>query len=352
MFRVLIGSSLPRLRFIQSMAKNSRAESSQILVSGYTNEIALYKLDYNALTWTGKWTVEPNMTWIQQAAGSFWASHETGLYEGVRGGAVSRWCIENGVLTKKEFLNLENSVPAHLLIDLEHNLAYTANYGGGSVSVISLKNGKLNEVVQVLRFGSETKEKSHPHQIMRRGDLVWVVDLGLDKIMTFRVLKGQLEKIGEVEVQNGSGPRHLALHPTQDLAFLSMELKIGVLVYRVDYKTGDLTLQQRLPGAEADGDKGAAILVSEDGNTVYASSRGSGVICVYQSTGPEYVKVQELKVGGTGPRCVEIKDNIMLMTDQDGSKIQVITIDENGLLQAGQLLDTPPAPTFVMFYDN
>ena len=42
----------------------------------------------------------------------------------------------------------------------------------------------------------------------------------------------------------------------------------------------------------------------------------------------------------------------MLVTDQDGSKIQVINIDEKGLLTAGQILDTPKAPTFVMFYED
>ena len=31
----------------------------------------------------------------------------------------------------------------------ENNIAITSNYGGGSISVVSLKDGKLTEVVQV-----------------------------------------------------------------------------------------------------------------------------------------------------------------------------------------------------------
>ena len=327
----------------------SSVTDENVLISGYNSEIALYSLNNNLLTRRGSWIVDANLTWIQQAGGSFWAIHETSSFMGTPGGAVSRWEIMDNNLVRKEFLSLLSIGPAHLLVDLENNLAFTANYGGGSLTVVSITDGKLDKVTQLLKFGPGCRDQSHPHEVIRRGDLVWVTDLGCDRIYHFKIDGDQLHKLGETVVENGAGPRHMILHETENLAFLVWELKNGIEVYNVNYLTGDLVLNQQLKLSSNDKDAGAEVLLSEDGKTLYVSSRGTGIIAVFKQNGKEYEKVQELKLGGTWPRSVAIKIDTLLMADQVGNNTQVISINEDGMLKAGQILPTPPSPAFVMF---
>ena len=111
---------------------------------------------------------------------------------------------------------------------------FSANYGRGSWTVISLEeDGGLGEVRQHEEF-SEECEVSHPHQTVVRGDNVWVVDLGCDSVWRYRPQAGtdRLERVGATRTPAGCGPRHMALHPSKPLAFLLCEQDSLVLVYR------------------------------------------------------------------------------------------------------------------------
>ena len=59
------------------------------------------------------------------------------------------------------------------------------------------------------------RDASHPHQVVGRGDWIWLVDLGCDMVRTYRVLGGGVELVNSVDVEAGAGPRHMALHPTR-----------------------------------------------------------------------------------------------------------------------------------------
>jgi len=322
--------------------------SGNILVSGYNAEIALYNLNNNVLTKGRSWMVDPNLTWIEQAGGYFWAIHEVNDFEGVDGGAVSRWELVDGDLQRREVVSLQSGGPAHLLVDLDHNLAITSNYGGGSVTVVSIENGQLSEVTQLLKYGEGCRDASHPHQAVRQGDVVWVMDLGCDAVYSYKIEGKTLKEVGKTSLEAGSGPRHMVLKG--DLAFLACELKNYVKVYQVNAASGDLTLLQTLPLAKSDDNYGAEILVVDD--FVYASSRGDGIIAVFKIQGNQLVNIQELNLAGTWPRAVAIKDDILLAADQYGDSVQIVSRDKlTGLLSPGGSLSTPAGPAFLMFYE-
>ncbi len=92
--------------------------------------------------WLLKW-------WWFKVGDSFFATHEVGDFNGENGGAISKWQIINGQLTRTESLSLQSVYPAHFVVDAEKNLAITANYGGGAVTVVAMDNGSLSHVVQV-----------------------------------------------------------------------------------------------------------------------------------------------------------------------------------------------------------
>ena len=63
-------------------------------------------------------------------------------------------------------------------------------------------------------------------------------------------------------------------------------------------------------------------------------------------------RVEEYNLGGTWPRSMAIRDTMMVVIDQYGDSVQVLTIDqETGKLQGGALYKTPGGPSFVDFMD-
>ena len=82
---------------------------------------------------------------------------------------------------------------------------------------------------------------------------------------------------------------------------------------------GNFELAQELELSSTDGDAGAEILVSADGKFVYGSSRGSGVVLVYQlEADNSLIKIQEYNLAGTWPRSMAIGDNMMVVVDKFG----------------------------------
>ena len=65
------------------------------------------------------------------------------------------------------------------------------------------------------------------------------------------------------------------------------------------------------------------------------------------------MRVQEHQLAGSWPRGVVIRDNVMLVVDQHGDSLEVLRIDnESGLLSStGNIVSTPPQPSFVGFMD-
>lgn len=330
----------------------------KVLISGYNSEIGVYNvqpgsyINPHTLLKEKSWAVDPNLSWITQVDDSFYAIHEVSEFNNKSGGGISRWQIENGDLVKRENLNLKSTGPAHVLVDKENNVAIASNYGGGSISVVSLKAGHLMEVVQVLSYGEGCRDKSHPHQAVKQGDFYYVVDLGCDAIYTFRMSEGKLEQLKSTSVEAGCGPRHIVFSgiPAGSLGAVVCEQSNHVLTFDV-HKSGELTFKQKIDFATTEGDYGAEIL-SHNGY-IYASSRGKGVIVVYKIVyNNQLQRIQEFKVNGTWPRSIAIKDNILLAADQRGDSVQIITIQPyTGFLFAGGSLKTPPGPAFVMFYD-
>ena len=153
----------------------------------------------------------------------------------ILGSVVSVWRIaQDGMsIERLEFVSTGSQYTAHLLVDKSQSRAYAANYGGSAFSVIKLDSlGSLGELDVVMEY-EECRDASHPHQTFSRGNMVWVVDLGCDRIRHYRLESdGTLTNAGETVVRAGAGPRHAVFHPTRNLMFLLCELQSYVQVYR------------------------------------------------------------------------------------------------------------------------
>ena len=187
--------------------------------------------------------------------------------------------------------------------------------------------------------------------------------LGTDRIVVYRFD----EKTGKLSandspwytVNGGSGPRHFAFHPNGKWLYGSMELSNEVLALEWNEKKGTLKQFQAvktLPADFAQPNTAAEIAVRDDGRFLYVSNRGHDSIAVYAidaRTG-ELTLEQRVPSRGKVPRyfTFDRSGRWLIVSNQEGGNLTVFAVDP----KTGEL--TPkgepvplPKPMGVAFLD-
>ncbi|GGJ12190.1 lactonase family protein [Streptomyces brasiliensis] len=205
--------------------------------------------------------------------------------------------------------------PTHLA--LAQGCLLTANYGSGSVSVLPLTGaGRPLPPSSVLgHTGSgphpERQRAPHTHQVLPDPSGRWVlsVDLGTDavRVCALDALTGNLTLHGTTTLPPGTGPRHLAFHPSGGHAYVLGELRPAVVVCRWDAVAGVLQ-----PAGEAElfpegidvPVQPSAPVVAHDGRHLWAGVRGTDTVAVFalDGSGEGAELVTAVPCGGEWPR--------------------------------------------------
>ncbi len=235
------------------------------------------------------------------------------------GGAVAAFAIDqqSGALTH---INTESTVgpgPCHISIDRAGQYALAANYGGGSVAILPIReDGSLGAATDFVQHeGSSVnpsrQEGPHAHSIMvaPNNKHAFAPDLGIDKVLIYAIdhANGKLVAQTPAEIAPGSGPRHLAFHPNGQQAYVINEMSNTITAFDYDADAGKLTTIQTistLPDGYTEVSHTADIHVHPNGRFLYGSNRGHDSIAVYaidQDTG-QLALVEIVPTGGANPR--------------------------------------------------
>ncbi|BCG56958.1 lactonase family protein [Paenibacillus sp. URB8-2] len=252
----------------------------------------------------------------------------------------------------------EGGAPCYVSVSAEGDYVFVSNYSGGNVNAFPVnEDGSLGEMSsQVLHAGKgfreDRQEAPHPHSVTpaRSGRRVLVCDLGIDRIVSYLYENGELAKHHEAALPDGSGPRHLAFHPSGKWLYCVNELNCTVTVFAVNEQSGELEMQRHLstlPEQYTAGsdDTAADIHFSPCGRFLYVSNRGHDSIVLFhidESSGlPEAMDWQS--TGGRTPRNFAIAGGMLLAANQNSGNITSFTIDsENGrLIPTGNELEVP-----------
>ena len=243
----------------------------------------------------------------------------------------------------------QGGAPCYINLSPHEDYVVTANYMGGSISVFPLEaSGRLGENVSTFAFKGEgvlKERQSQPHlhcvEFTPDGKFLLANDLGTDKIHVFLLKSnGQLDKENtfDVELEPGSGPRHLCFSKDGRFAYLINELsgKVTTLFYNGQ----NLTPIQYIEADTLNAQGSADIHLSPDGKFLYASNRlkadGIAIFSVHQETG------MLTKVGyqltGIHPRNFIITPDgrFLLVACRDRNLVQIFRRDE----KTGLLVDT------------
>lgn len=285
--------------------------------------------------------------------------------EGEQGGAASFSIKNNGEL---EELNRELSPgasPCHISVDSKNKTVVTANYHRGTVEAyLTTSNGSLEPVSSIIQHeGSgpdkERQEKPHVHYAGFTPDekYVAVVDLGIDQLITYEVVNGQLKLANKLSLKPGCGPRHLTFHPNGDYAYLMTEMSSEVVALQYNNMDGSFQIIQyisTLPSDFTENSQGSAIHISSDGHFVYAANRGHDSIAVYgvnQETG-ELTFIEHTLTEGNWPRdfVLDPTENFLIASNQNSSNLVLFKRDSvSGKLTLLQSDIKVPDPVCVKF---
>ena len=371
-------SAVPQRLF--SFPNNQTGGKELMLYAGtYTgrNDDGIYLLKMSPES--GKLTIEktfggiisPSFLTINHHKTFLYAVSEVDNYDENKSGAVYSYKVNKQNLSL-EFINKQSSGgahPCHISVDRNDKYVFVANYTGGNLAAFPInKNGGLIKASDVINHegsgvNKKRQEKPHVHSanVSPSNDYLLVSDLGIDKIMIYKIdyKNGKLlqGKQPWVNLKPGSGPRHMAFGPNGKHMYSINELSSTITVFEYDEQECRLTEIQdisTLPENFNGENTCAEIVISKDGKFVYASNRGHDSIAVFsvnEQTG-KLSLIQHQSTLGRTPRnfTIDPTGNFLLAANQNSASIVTFTRNKaTGKLEStGNILEVPK-PVCLLF---
>ncbi len=309
-------------------------------------------------------TVHPNRRFL-------YAVSERSDQAGKREGVVSAFSIDTatGKLTLLNQQSSRGAGPCYVSVDKTGRNALVANYGGGSVAVLPVKqDGSLAEASAYVEHAGKSvdprrQQRPYAHSFNLSPDNRFAVatDLGIDKVLVYRfdAGKGSIEpnEPAFAPVKPGAGPRHFAFHPSARFAYVINEIQSTVTAFSYDAGRGALAEIQTvssLPPDFSGNNSTAEVQVDPSGRFLYGSNRGHDSIAVFaidQKKGT-LSPVEHVATQGKTPRNfgIDPTGSFLLAANQATDNVTVFRIDrKTGRLAAtGQVL-AAPTPVCVKF---
>ncbi|MEO8560955.1 MAG: lactonase family protein [bacterium] len=238
-------------------------------------------------------------------------------------GAVAAYSIGAG--DRLTLLNKVSSLgadPCHVNVARSGRTVAVANYSSGStVSFRANADGSLGKATRDVHAGhgpnAERQKDPHAHSVDFSPDdsLLLSCDLGADRVFMYRhdAETGAITPHSPafVGLEPGSGPRHLALHPSGKYAYVIAELANSICAFAWSAKAGTLRQMQTistLPFGYKEPSSTAEIVVHPTGRFVYGSNRGHDSIASFAVDAKDgrLTFLAHTPTGGKAPRSVAI----------------------------------------------
>lgn len=295
------------------------------------------------------------------------------LYAAIRTAGPSRLAAyriaADGGLTLLNELDSRPHGISHINVSDDGRFLGAAYYRAGVAGIYRLDDdGRLShgshEVLHdgASRVDAERQEAPHPHYAGFSPDtrFMYVPDLGTDRVVVYEVdgSGAVLQLVQSVAAPPGSGPRHLAIHPSLDMAYVSDELSATVSRYERDSATGKLRYLDSMPPApESAGDTNhtvSDIRIEPGGRFLYLVNRGFDRVSVFAIDARDgaLMPVEREPVRGSVARNMNFDDtgHWALVGGRDSNTLALFRIDPDSgeMRYAHQVVhvETPMAIVF------
>ena len=291
-------------------------------------------------------TKNPAFLALHPSGRFLYAVGEVSDFGSAKTGVVSAFAIDakTGDLVLLNQQSSEGAGSCHLVVDRSGRDVLVANYRGGNVAVLPIEpDGRLKPASSVRAHEGSgpnkgRQEKPHAHGIYLDAAerFAFSPDLGADRVFVYRfdAAQGTLEPHGAAPLDPGSGPRHIAFHPSGKYLYVINELLSTVAVFSYDAAKGTLAPIQTvsaLPAGFSGTSFTAEVAVSPDGRFVYGSNRGDDSLAVFRVDGAtgRLAAVGHAPVGGKTPRhfTIDPTGRYILVGHQGSGTIAVLRLD-------------------------
>jgi 6-phosphogluconolactonase len=260
----------------------------------------------------------------------------------------------DGTLTRINEVSVAGASGAtHLSVHPSGKWVLVAFFTSGHLSVHPVRDdGGVGEVAHL----QATAPQAHHAMIAAGGKFVLAPCRDGNTIDQFAIDigTGKLTAIGQVTVEAGTGPRHIAFHPTRDFAYVINETNGTMTSYVFDPAAGKLSAPHSLSNAPTGASENAAahVEVHPGGRFVYGSNRLTNSIAIYEidpagrlaprgheTAGGQFKKPRDFTLDPSG--------RWMLVANQDTAEVFVMRVNDDGTLQLLGRTPVQTKPTFV-----
>ncbi len=290
------------------------------------------------------------------------------------------------VVDEKANLNLQGSFSAsgkstcYICVSPQKDAAIVINYWDAIIDLVEIDgDGRLGNVLQsfkqLYRREGEWRQVEyredhwenrqvgpHAHCAHFWHNWVFIPDLGENAVFQYRYDANtrRLSADTHIKFEAGSGPRHMAMHPTLDICYVSNELFNTVCVAKLDASDPSVSKERLIPiqyeSTLENRDQVSyvsEIKLSPDTRFLYVSNRGDNSLAIFKVLDDgKLVRVDVVPTGGKFPRHFALTPcgNAVLVANQDSSTITLFTRDiETGLIKATGDEYSIPSPNYIRF---
>jgi len=264
--------------------------------------------------------------------------------DGTPGGAVVAYAIDpnDGSMSLINRAPTHGTVPCYIEVTRDGRYLIVANYGSGTVSVLSrTSDGGVGEMVDQIDH-SGFGDDPHAHCSLLSDDERFLLsaDLGVDHIFVhhFDADTGKLSfnDPPATKTAAGAGPRHLAFSPDRRFLFAMTEYDNTAIAMHWDADKGVapiINAQPALPDDFAETSYGSDIWAHPSGRFIYVANRGHESVTVFavdQASGA-LSRVEIQPIGGKFPRSMALDpagEHLIVGVEQN-DHIAMFKVDPN-----------------------
>jgi 6-phosphogluconolactonase len=286
--------------------------------------------------------------------------------------SVAAFAVDHSIGTLKP-LNREPTGfggSCYVGVDRSGRTVIAISYGDAAVASFPIQaDGRLGPRSSLFKHQGQVgpnaarQDRPHAHSATISPDnrFVYVCDLGLDRVVTYRLDAARAELTPAPEADGvsppGAGPRHSKITADGRFLYVVNELTGSVSVFARDLESGVLTLLETVSTLE-DGFSGkndsSEIRLHPTERFIYVANRGPDTLAVLVRdvrTGL-LTRIQTISTGGDHPRnfAVSPDGRWLVCANRDSNNLVVFGIDPaSGRLTDGNHRTTVPEPVCVLF---
>ena len=297
-------------------------------------------------------------------------------------GSIQRYEVAaDGSLTHNGTYHASGKSTCYLSLSPKRDCAIVINYWDAIIDVVEVDaDGQFGENIQSFKqyYRNESEWRQvqtredhwgnrqvgpHAHCAHFWKDWVFIPDLGENAVFQYRYdeTSKTLTPDLHIEFEAGSGPRHMAMHPTLDICYISNELFNTVCVATLDSTDSSVSKPRLVPMQYESTLENrdqisyvSEIKLSPDARFLYVSNRGDDSLAIFRVLSDGRLeRISLVSTGGKFPRHFAITPcgKAVLVANQDSSTLRVFSRDlDSGLLTDLGYEYSLPAPNYIRFF--